>query len=186
MSETRGITLHRVKGSPGSLPQGMKDITFPPASPPEYCDNCKGQGYIEIDGGDGPDSTRECGPCCGTGLKDHCPPECRQCGDELGEVEVRGGVTICERCDRGRLSPNNVMALIDTLRHDIIAILYAWIEDAKHPTDGSDAPRGADIPASFFQLLHCEQDANKLAFALENMRRHLVREAADEQTREGS
>lgn len=181
MSETRGITLHKVKGSPGSLPQGMKDITFPPASQQEYCDNCGGLGYIARDGADDA-AQAECGECCGTGLVDGCPPECRQCGDELGEVEIRGGVTICERCDRGRLSPENVMALIDTLRHNIIAILYAWMEDAKR----GDSPPGSDVGQLFLQLLHCEQDAQKLEFALENMRRQLTRENADQQTREGS
>lgn len=82
------------------------------------------------------------------------------------------------------MTAESVMGLIDTLRHQIISVLYAWIEEAKHPSDGRTLATGKEIPASFFQLLHCEQDANKLAFALENMRRHIVREKNDDSIRE--
>lgn len=97
--------------------------------------------------------------------------------------ELPDGITdIDMRVASVPMNAESIKTLIDVLRHDIIAPLYTWIDEAK---SSPGRPIGADIPASFFQLLHCEQDANKLAFALENMRRHIVREEEDADIRSG-
>jgi hypothetical protein len=171
--ETNLEAIH--DGTITSLSGGAFDTVSQIMARMETCAHCGGSGRVEIDG-DGTDA--DCGECCGKGVESGCDFFCDDCGKELGVIEIRGGVRICEDCERGEFDSKSVMALIDSLRHTIIAPLYAAMEAAKR----ADPPRRVtidtveQIPPSFFQLLHCEQDAQKLAFALENLRRHLVQE----------